>query len=183
MADIFSSLATLGFPQILLWLLTFAVVYGVLSHVGEKGMPKSNAARAIISMVAAFMVLFGTPAALITVMTKMSASLILVVVALLIMIVFLEVLGVKFSREVETIGLDKEGRPVKTKTPVNVSLFEKYMLEFGVILLLLVVYIFFASGGADLIGMPRLYFNQQTIATLAFFGVIIAAIMWMIKGK
>ena len=41
-------LERLGFPDLLLWLLTFAVVYGVLS---QAKVPKSAASRAIISIV------------------------------------------------------------------------------------------------------------------------------------
>lgn len=177
--EFLASLTSLGFPQILLWLLTFAVVYGVLSHVGE-GMPKSQGARAIIAIVAAFFVLLGTPVALISVLTKMSSSLILVVVGLLTLIVFLEVAGVRFNKKAPIV--DKEGKQVGEHN-VSVSLFEKHMLEFGIVLMLIMVYIFFVSGGAQLIGIPKINVGQQSIATIAFFVVIVGAIAWMIKGK
>lgn len=176
--EFLASLTSLGFPQILLWLLTFAVVYGVLSHV-EGGLPKSQGARAIIAIVAAFFVLLGTPASLITVLTKMSSSLILVVVGILVLIVFLEVAQVRVTSKIH--GQDAKGNP--TEGIAAVSLQQKYMLEFGIILVLIMVYIFFTSGGAQLIGMPKVNFGQQSIATIAFFVVIVGAIAWMIKGK
>src|SRR3990167_6474385 len=88
--DITSTLQNLGFGEILIWLLTFAVVYGILSHVGEKGMPKSNASRAIISIVLAFLVLLAVPGALINVLSNLATSLVLVLVGLLVFIVILE---------------------------------------------------------------------------------------------
>jgi len=176
--EFLASLTNLGFPQILLWLLTFAVVYGVLSTV-EGGLPKSQGARAIIAIVAAFFVLLGTPTSLISVLTKMSSSLILIVVGILVLIVFLEVAQVRVHGKIR--GYDKEGKPMEGVG--EMGLHQKYILEFGIILMLIVVYIFFASGGAQLLGMPNVYFNQQTIATIAFFVIIVGAIAWMIKGK
>jgi len=52
--SLIENLKAVGFQLVLLWLLTLAVVYGVLSHVE---IPKSVSARGVISIVSAFMVL------------------------------------------------------------------------------------------------------------------------------
>ena len=61
--DLILNLKAAGFQLVLLWLLTLAIVYGVLSHID---LPKSITTRGVISIVASFMVLIaaaGTQAA------------------------------------------------------------------------------------------------------------------------
>src|SRR3990172_5660582 len=87
----FVELERLGFADILLWLLTFAVVYGILSQVK---VPATNAPRAIISIVAGFLVLLAVPTQLVDVLSNISSSLILVGLGILALVVFLEVAGV-----------------------------------------------------------------------------------------
>src|SRR3989338_6986589 len=53
-----TQLERLGFPDLLLWLLTFAIVYGVLSQIK---MPKSAASRAIIGIVSGLFVFIFAP--------------------------------------------------------------------------------------------------------------------------
>ena len=48
-----------GFTLVLLWLLTLAIVYGMLSHAK---MPKSDTAKGIIAISAAFLVLLAAAA-------------------------------------------------------------------------------------------------------------------------
>lgn len=175
-----TSLANLGFPEILLWLLTFAVVYGVLSQAGEKGMPKSQGARAIIAIVSGFMVLFAAPTALLGVLTKMSSSLILVVVGLLILMVFLEVAGVKVGKKV--IVVNEKGQKV-SETSENVRLHEKYGREFGIVLIIVAIAIFIGAGGLQLLGLQNIRFSSQSATSVVFFGIILIAIVWMINEK
>src|SRR3989344_7075079 len=92
--DTLSQLERLGFPDLLLWLLTFAIVYGVLK---QANMPKSEASRAIIAIVSGLFVLMASPASLITIISKMSTNLILIVLGLLVVIIFLEASKVKVS--------------------------------------------------------------------------------------
>jgi len=87
-------LQSLGLPQILLWLLSFAILYGSLEQVQ---IPKSKMSRALISMVIAFFIILAAPVALINLLSQMSGALILVVLGILVLIVFLEVAGAKAS--------------------------------------------------------------------------------------
>src|SRR3989344_9635675 len=88
-------LTNLGFPQILLWLLSFALIFGVLDQVK---IPKDKPSRGIISIVVAFLVLFSVPTSLITTISSLSTNLILVILAVLTFIVFLEAAGVKAGK-------------------------------------------------------------------------------------
>jgi len=175
-----TSLANLGFPEILLWLLTFAVIYGVLSHAGEKGMPKSQASRAIIGIVAGFFVLFAAPTNLISVLTQMSSGLILVVVGLLVLVVFLEVAGVKVGKEIY-IKDPKTGETTSHTKPVG--MFEKYGKELGIVLIIITILMFAGAGGLQLLGFENFQFTQQGSMSIIFFVVIILAIIWMINEQ
>src|SRR3989344_2432200 len=74
MVDTITFLQNLGLPQILLWLLSFAVVNGVLSQAGEKGTPQNKYARGIISMVLAFFIILSAPASLTATLASISSS-------------------------------------------------------------------------------------------------------------
>lgn len=176
MAVDLTSLANLGFPEILLWLLTFAIVYGILSHAGEKGIPKSPAARAIIGLVSAFFVLFSVPASMISVLSQMSSSLVLVLLGLLVFIVFLEAAGIRVGKDV--IVIDAEGKQHVKSKPVNI--FEAYPVLFGVAFLAIALLIFVASGGMSLLGFPTIHFTDQAVMSYIFLGVIVLAIVWMV---
>lgn len=177
-----SMLVSIGVPELLLWLLTFAVVYGVLSQIGDKGMPKSQAARVIIALVAGFMVLFAAPASLLLVLTKMSSSLILIVVGLLVLLVFLEISGVKATVIKRVVHDPKTGQAVQEHE--RVSLFEKYGKEFAIVLIIITIAVFVASGGLDLLGFNNISFGSgQNVSTIIFFGIILVAILWMVGEK
>ena len=174
-----TSLANLGFPEILLWLLTFAIVYGILSHAGDKGIPKSPAARAIIGLVAAFFVLFAVPTSLIGVLSQMSSSLVLVLLGFLVFVVFIEAAGLKGKYTVVT-GVDpKTGQPSGYKE-VEMNIIQKYPVLFGVAFLILAVLIFIGSGGAKLLGFPTVNISDTAIMSYIFLGVIVLAIVWMV---
>ena len=91
MAEFLTTLQNLGFPEILLWLLSFAIVYGVLHQVK---LPQSNAARAIISIVIGFLVILSAPIEIISFLSKLSSALVMVVLGILILLVFLEIAGI-----------------------------------------------------------------------------------------
>ena len=181
-SEILEPLARLGFPDILLWLLTFAVVFGVLSSAGKKGIPESKAARGIISIVVAFMVMFAAPTQLIGVLEHMSSSLVMVIVGLLLVIVFLEAAGIKSRRRVAQ--LDKEGNPTGKFYEEAVSIFEKRPMLFVAIFAIAITLIFFASGGWDLLGIQ---FNVAdlppiNLTGLVFMLVIVITVGWMIAN-
>lgn len=176
-----TSLMNLGFPEIMLWLLTFAVVHGILTQVK---IPDSPGARAIIAMVSGFLVLFSAPAQLIAVMSQMASSLLLVVIGLLVLIIFLEIVGLQTGKVVlEQVGTDKEGKPITKQKPA--SLFQAYPLLFAIILIAIAVLVFTSSGGLELLGFKGIALPTN-IGSWVFLLIMIGAIGWMMmesKGK
>lgn len=177
--DITSFFSALGLPEILLWLLTFAIVYGLMTH--AKILEKSHATRAIIAIVAGFLVLMGgTP--IIPVLEKMASSLILVVIGLLVLIIFLEVMKVQGKKTITE--KTKEGGTIYHKVPI--PFYEAYGQILAIILIIASVLIFVSAGGLELLGWKGISFGGISGNTLLFLLVIIAAIAWIIaesKGK
>jgi amino acid permease len=136
------TLETLGLPEILLWLFTFAIVYGILSQVK---IPQSNAARTIIASVAGFMVLF-SPATyqVISILSKMATDMLLVVIGILVLIVFLEVMKVRVKT---TVRGKVEGREVEEEK--FISPIEKYGTLLVIILAIFAILIFVSAGGLE----------------------------------
>ncbi len=169
------TLQSLGLPEIMLWLLTFAVVYGILSQVE---IPRSNSARVIIALVSGFMVLFSAPREMVSVMSEMASSLILVVIGLLVLIIFLEMAGLKTKKYI--VEKDAQGQPVGEK-PANIL--EAYSFVFGLILLGIAVLVFVNSGGLNLLGLTNVSLPSN-LGSWFFLIVIIAAIWFMVReGK
>lgn len=186
MADLFSGiqfLERLGFADIVLWLLSFALVYGLLSHIGKKGMPESNVARAIIAIVAAFFVLLSVPAQLITILSSMSTGLVLLVVGILVFMVFIELAGVRTGKHFGVVEKDEKGNIKGVKTtnfPKNP--FEQHPTIFAILLIIFAILIFVAAGGLKLLGFNVLL-NSSSTMTLLILGVIVLAVYWLIKEK
>lgn len=181
----FTSLINMGFPQILLWLLTFAIVYGVLSQAGDGGIPKSQGTRAIIALVSAFFVLFSIPNNLIEFISKISSSMIMVIMGLLVFIVFLEAAGIRGKKE-EVAIYDDKGKVIGTK-PVQRNIIEQYSTMFAIAFLIIAGLIFVGAGGLELIGMPNIQMSESSIMSYMFLAVVVLAIVWMVadpsKGK
>lgn len=176
---VLAPLERLGFGDILLWLLVFAILYGILSHVS---IPKSSAARAIIAIVAGFLVLM-TPGIgrLMTTLTTMMGNLILVVFGLLIFIIFIEVAGVKAIVYQEATD-PKTG--AKIRQPVTVSIFEKYSKVLAIMLILIAILIFVGAGGLQAMGLKV----PWVTGTTSMYGailliVIILAVFWMVAER
>jgi len=166
-------LTNLGFPQILLWLLSFALIFGVLDQVK---IPKDKPSRGIISIVVAFLVLFSVPTSLITTISSLSTNLILVILAVLTFIVFLEAAGVKAGSG----EYYHTGREVKSsKEPVTI--FERYSKYFAIVFVIIAVLLFVGAGGLGLLGI-NLALPQTSTTTLLFFAVIVLAVGWLIAN-
>ncbi len=147
-----------GFPLILLWLLTLAVVYGILSHVD---IPKSKTARGVISIVAAFMVLFAAasgPAAVFV--ENIVVSGIVIAFGLLIVMIFLEITGAKHE---------------------GAHIFAKHPLFFAGALIILVILIFIGAGGLGILHLPAIIITEPMIAILFFLIVMLVAIWILMK--
>ena len=170
--DIAGILTRLGFADVLLWLLTFAIVYGVLSEVN---IPKdSKEIRAIIAIVLGFFVLMAAPAGLLLTLSKMSSSLIVILLGLFVLLVFLEIGGVKHIEGGYVI--DKEGKVIKQ--PEQVPFFSKNVYVLAIAFIIIVALIFIGAGGLNLLGW-KLPYNFD-ITGIAFVVMIIIAVLWML---
>lgn len=169
----------LGFPDIVLWLLSFALVFGLL---GQVKIPKSNVARAIIALVAAFFVLMSVPAQLIMVLSSMSTGLVVIILGLLVFIVFLEAAGVKLGKTVLGKAKDQSGKEIDVISEFHSRVFEKHSKEFAGLLIIFAILVFVAAGGLNLLGF-NVILNSTTIMTLLVIGVIILAVYWLINEK
>jgi len=180
-----SELQAFGLTDIVLWMISFAVVYGVLSQVGEKGMPQHKGSRATIAIVIAFMVLFAAPAELSTMIAKISSSLLLIVLGLLTLIVFVEAAGLRVHGRHELKGGGSVAAHGTEKT-----IFDKYGNYFAIALLFILVMIFVAAGGLKYVGLGDIgSFGKIDTLGAGLFIMIALAIIWMIaesggeKGK
>ena len=165
------------FVYVLPWLFIFAIVYGVLSHVGNKGVPESKPARAIIGMVLAFIV---TPvlAPWVGNLMEMTGIFMVIIAVLLVFIVLLEILGIKTTKTI-TIK-DKDGN--KKEALVPVSIFEKYGVAFAILFIIIAALVFMAAGGLGAIGItipPIVAYNYPLI----FFLIFIALLIWWMSSE
>ena len=165
-------LATMGLPEILLWLLTFAIVYGVLEKVKFIDNREVNA---IIAIVTGFLVLLATPIELITVLSSMSQSLVLIVLAILVLFIFAEVAGFRTTKT----ATDQKGNQVQWEETLFTE--NKNILTAGILLVMVLVFI--GSGGLGLLGW-NVDLTSSLSTSMLFFIVVIVAILWMISpGK
>lgn len=148
-----------GLPLLFLWMLTLAIVYGVLTHVK---LPNSNSARGVIAIVTAFMVLFAAAATQVTAfLSTIVTSFIAIAFGLLLIIIFLEMTGTKVG--------DKH-------------LFGAHPKFFGTIILLIGAAIFI--GAAQMTGMFKFSFGiSDTILGMVFFLAIIVVAMWALMKE
>lgn len=152
------NLRAIGFQLVLLWLLTLAVVYGILSHME---LPKSLSARGVIAIVSAFMVLLaaaGTQAA--DFISNLVTSSILVAFGLLVAMIFLEITGTKVGGE---------------------HIFAKHPKFFAAALLILAILIFIGAGGLSLLNIPVFALSDPLIAIIFFLLIMVASIWILIK--
>lgn len=98
-------LTGLGLPEVLLWVLAFAVIFGILTKLQIFG--KGRAAPALISIVVGFMVLLAVPAALISVISSMSTGLLVVAIGFLVIMSLIEFTGTKAPY----VQYDNQGKP------------------------------------------------------------------------
>ncbi len=148
-----------GIQLIFLWMLTLAIVYGILTHVK---IPNSNSARGVIAIVTAFMVLFAAAATQVTAfLSTIVTSFIAIAFGLLLIIIFLEMTGTKVG--------DKH-------------LFGAHPKFFGGIILLIGAAIFI--GAAQMTGLFK--FNilvSDTVLGMVFFLAIIVVAMWALMKE
>jgi len=171
MSSIESIMGVDFFTYVLPWLLTFAVVYGITSHIGEEGMPKNKAARAIIALALAFIVA-PTVSPWVTVFMKMAGSMMIIITGLLVFIIFLEVMGIRGTATV----VDEKGKVI-SKGPA--SIFQAHGVAFAILFIIIGALVFIGSGGLEALGWrisPTFTYNWPLIT---FLIIVALAIWWM----
>jgi len=143
-------LTGLGLPEILLWVLAFAVTFGILVELKIF----KRAPSALISIVIGFFVLMAVPAAAISVIATMSTALILAAIGLLVLMTLLTSGGVG-------------------------GIYRKFSWVVELAIIALVALVFIGSGGLALIGitLPTLAFLGSIPWVLVVVGL---AVIWMI---
>lgn len=175
--DISTFFMKLGFTDILIWLLSFAIVYGVLSMIN---VPKdSKESQAIIGIVVGLLVMLAAPTTrLATFLANYAVGLVLATFGLIMLIVFFEVLGLKSARKREyRVG----GKVVHTETAGFMSFLSAHPTLFTIALLVIAGLIFVGAGGLDLLGV-RIPVGVNPMGAL-FFVLVIVAILWMVFSK
>jgi hypothetical protein len=153
--NMIAGLRNAGFNLVLLWLLTLAVVYGVLSQLK---LPESMTTRGVISIVVSFLVLIacaGTQVAIF--LSTFSSYAIAIAFSLVILMVFLGIVGIK------------GGDLVFAKNP-------KF---FAGILIVIAVLIFISAGGLGFFAAAGVIISSN-VFTVCFFLFIMVASVWML---
>lgn len=163
------------FTYVLPWLLTFAIVYGITSHIGEKGIPQSKPARMIIALALAFIVAPVVGPYVAFFMGTIGA-LAVVIAGFLVFIVFLEILGIRSHKT----GSNEKGEKIE----FEVSIFEKHPVAFSVLFIIIGVLVFIGAGGLQALGWSTapIYITYNW-PLIAFLIIVALAIWWMASEK
>ncbi len=150
------------FIYVIPWLLTFAIVYGILGHYK---VPKSNSARTIIALVIAFFIM---PIAgpVVTVLGQLGMGMLILFAGVLFIMILLEITGTR------RVGTDEKGEKVTKKIT------EHHYKSFGVAIAILVVMVFIGAGGLAYLGYSAPAINYPLVF---FVGIIVLIIWWMVK--
>jgi len=147
------------FVYIFPWMLTLAIVYGILEHYK---IPNSQSARGVISIVAAFLVLPVGPM-IAPFLTNMVKSMLVIGVGILVALIFVEMLGYKVGK--------------------GENIFEKYPVGFGIILIIIAILVFVSSGGMQLLNI-NINIDSNALSAIFFIIIMILGVWWMTaKGE
>ena len=176
--DPINFLQNLGMAEILLWLLSFAIVNGLLSMAN---LPGSKGARGLISLVIAFFILLSTPTEVLAILYNMSSGFVLTILVILLLLIFFEVAGIKGKHLVFKKNEKGEEVPVGFN---EVPIFERYGALFAAAFGIIAILIFMSSGGLTLLGFEniQLNFSDQGLITIGFFILVIIGVVWMIAN-
>lgn len=145
----------LGFVHILLWVLTFAIVFGLLRAM--KAFGDSKKVSALVSIVLAFFVVLAVPATVISVVSGLSNSLIVLAIGLITLMALLGIVG------------------------VSITGYSKWI---AVILALIAILVFAGAGGLSLIGLSSLSSIGFIFSTGTWVVILVAiAVLWMLSDK
>lgn len=153
--EMIQNLENVGFfAYVLPWLLTLAIVYGILEHYD---MPQSKSARGVISIVAAFLVL-PIGGVIQPFLIGMMKNLVVVGTGILVAIIFVELLGYKAGGEE--------------------NIFQKHPREFGIVLIIIAILVFIGAGGLNLLGF-RVRISENLVTLLFFLAVLVIGVWWI----
>lgn len=156
------NLLGIGLPEVLLWVLVFAITFAALKYVINK---KS---ALLVSMVIAFFVLMAIPATLIEFIAGMSTSVIVLLIGVLAVMTALTIAGPKVELTDPKTG----------KVTGYVNWAQQHGTVLAAIMIALVALIFIASGGLAIIGLSSLVpmFSTGTLLLV----IIGLAVLWMV---
>jgi hypothetical protein len=170
--ELLAGLERLGFADVMLWVISFALVYGLMS---QANIPKDRAPRAIIGFVTAFLVLLATPTALLATITNLSTGLLVVLLGIMMLLVLIEAGGVKHY-ELQT---ERGPKGEKIEYHKATKLFHKNPMVTGVVLIIAAIVLFMGAGGLNVANI------QLPIDPLgaAFLALIAIAVIWLVGEK
>lgn len=146
------------FAYVLPWLLTLAIVFGILEHYE---LPKSSSARGVIAIVAAFIVL-PVGGLIAPFLRDMVTGLLAIGMGAIVALIFVELLGYKAS-EIDNI-------------------FHKHPRVFGMVMAVLAVLVFIGAGGMGLVGF-EIDITGEVVTLLAFLAVISSGVWFIAKEE
>ncbi len=150
------TLKEFGFDLILVWALSIAIVYGILTKLK---LPESYSARGAISIAAGFLIMLASAGSAIPmIIQNIVVSLVVIGFVLLLIVIFLELLGVKTG-----------------------DLFEKYSGIALVVIAGIALLIFFTSGATSLFSFPFII-SEGTLAIVIFL-IFAALIIWIMAKE
>ena len=158
--------AGLGLPQVLLWILTFAVIFEILTKLKILG----RAPAAIVSVITGLFVLMAVPGAVIAAISVMSTGLIVAAIGFLVVLSLIEVGQIKGNMKVKDAKGNEGNQPVH---PFHAHGKIMTLAVLGVAGL-----IFTVAGGPALIGLTALPAISMGTWVLVVIGV---AVLWMIS--
>ncbi|GEM_PF-788630 len=151
------------FSMVLPWLLTFAIVYGVLSQLGDgDGLPESDAARAVIGIVLAF-VIAPVLSPYVIQLAALSTGFVALIAGVILLSIFVQIAGFEGG------GGGKK-------------FFGKYPTLTGFTVFVLAVLIFIGSGAHEALGITIPGYISQNYPLLFFLAFMVMIVHWMVKG-
>jgi hypothetical protein len=164
-------LSGLGLPQVLLWLLTFAIVFELATRTGVVANDK---VAALVALIVGLLVLMAAPTAVITAISTMSTGMIVAAIAGLVVLSIFEVGQIT---KPAYAGKDEDGK----EKYVSVKPHQAHSTIAGVIAFIVAIGIFVMAGGPALIGIPSL--SLPFIPAYAWFVILAVAAVYWVRQK
>ena len=154
--DMLITLKQQGLDLMLVWVLTMAIVYGVLTKVK---MPESYSARGAISIAIGFLVMLASAGTAIpAIIMHMVTTMVVVGFCLLLVVIFLELLGIK-----------------------SIDLMEQHKNIALLVIAVIAFFSFLASGGSSVFGTAIRI--SEGILTMALFFIFAGIIIWLLAKE